>query len=306
MKIRFFEQPFIIKKDLVATMIKGAKRTIKNYILITLVSVLYGAGTSLFLSPNDLVPGGITGIAMILNRYIPLSVGTIFMIINIPIIAVAFYKFGFRFIISTFYTICCVSFFTDVFAGLPAVTNEPLLAVFTGDILIAFSIAIVFKCGATTGGADIIVKLLRLRYPHIKTGRLFMMFDISVIALSGFLFNNFDAALYAFIGIFVMSAVMDMVLYGQDEAKMVFIISEKSEMLAEKIMVDVDAGVTFLKGRGAYSKKEKEVIMCIIRKSAYPKVEEVVKDNDPDAFLIVTHANEIYGKGYKDIFANKV
>ena len=175
-----------------------------------------------------------------------------------------------------------------------------------GDILIAFAIGTVFKCGATTGGADIIVKLLRLKYPHIKTGKLFMMFDISVVALSGILFHNIDAALYAFIGIFVMSAVMDMVLYGQDEAKMVFIISEHSELLAEKLLVDVDAGVTFLTGRGAYSKKEKDVILCVVKKSIYPKVEEVIKDTDPQAFLIVTHANEIYGEGYKDIFAHKV
>lgn len=285
---------------------KKIKRILKNYAMITLVSILYGAGTSLFLSPNDLVPGGITGVAMIISRYIPLSVGTIFMALNIPIIAVALYKFGFKFIISTFYTICSVSVFTDIFAGFGAVTKEPLLAVFTGDILIAFAIGIVFRCGATTGGADIIVKLLRLKYPHIKTGKLFMMFDLCVISLSGILFNNIDAALYAFIGLFVMSAVVDMVLYGQDEAKMVFIISEKSEMLAEKILVDVDAGVTFLTGRGAYSKKEKDVILCVIKKSTYPKVEEVIKETDPNAFLIVTHANEIYGEGYKDIFAHKV
>jgi len=287
-------------------MTKRILRNIKKYILITLVAMLYGAGTSLFLEPNDLVPGGITGIAMILNRFLPLGTGTIFMIMNIPIIAIAWYKFGWKFIVSTLYTISCVSAFTDIFANMNAITNEPLLAVFMGDILIAFAIGTVFKCGATTGGADIIIKLLRLRYPHIKTGRLFMMFDISVVAFSGILFHNIDAALYAFIGIFVMSAVMDMVLYGQDEAKMVFIISEKSDLLAEKLLVDVDAGVTFLTGRGAYSKKEKDVILCVIKKSIYPKVEEVIKDTDPQAFLIVTHANEIYGEGYKDIFAHKV
>ena len=285
---------------------KRIKRNIKRYILITLVSALYGAGTSLFLEPNDLVPGGLTGIAMILNRFLPLGTGTIFMIMNVPIIAIAWYKFGWKFIVSTLYAIVCVSTFTDIFAGMNAITNEPLLAVFMGDILIAFAIGTVFKCGATTGGADIIVKLLRLKYPHIKTGKLFMMFDISVVALSGILFHNIDAALYAFIGIFVMSAVMDMVLYGQDEAKMVFIISEHSELLAEKLLVDVDAGVTFLTGRGAYSKKEKEVILCVVKKSIYPKVEEAIKDTDPQAFLIVTHANEIYGEGYKDIFAHKV
>ena len=281
-------------------------KNIKRYIIITLVAVLYGAGTSLFLEPNDLVPGGLTGIAMILSRFLPLGTGTIFMIMNVPIIAIAWYKFGWKFIVSTLYAIVCVSTFTDIFAGMNAITNEPLLAVFMGDILIAFAIGTVFKCGATTGGADIIVKLLRLKYPHIKTGKLFMMFDISVVALSGILFHNIDAALYAFIGIFVMSAVMDMVLYGQDEAKMVFIISEHSELLAEKLLVDVDAGVTFLTGRGAYSKKEKDVILCVVKKSIYPKVEEVIKDTDPQAFLIVTHANEIYGEGYKDIFAHKV
>ena len=126
------------------------------------------------------------------------------------------------------------------------------------------------------------------------------------MALSGILFRNVDAALYAFIGIFVMSAVMDLVLYGQDEAKMVFIISEKSEILASKIMSDVDAGVTFLTGRGAYTKKEKEVILCVVRMAVYPKVEEIIKAEDPASFLIVTHAHEIYGEGYKDIFANKV
>ena len=281
-------------------------RNIKKYILITLVTVLYGAGTSLFLDPNDLVPGGLTGIAMILSRFLPVGTGTIFMIMNIPIIALAWYKFGWKFIISTLYAVGCVSVFTDIFSNMPAVTNEPLLAVFMGDILIAFAIAMVFKCGATSGGSYIIIKLLRLKYPHIKTGKLFMIFDVSVVALSGILFHNIDAALYAFIGIFVMSAVMDMVLYGQDEAKMVFIISEKSELLAEKILVDVDAGVTFLTGRGAYSKKEKDVILCVVKKSIYPNVEEVIKDTDPQAFLIVTHANEIYGEGYKNIFASKV
>ena len=278
----------------------------KKYLIITLVSILYGAGTSLFLDPNDLVPGGLTGIAMILNRFIPIGTGTIFLILNIPIIALAWYKFGGKFIVSTLYAVGCVSVATDIFTGMSAVTKEPLLAVFMGDILIAFSIATIFKCGATSGGADIIIKLLRLKYPHIRTGRLFMIFDISVVTLSGILFRNIDAALYAFIGIFVMSTVMDLVLYGQDEAKMVFIISEKSELLADKMMMDVDAGVTFLTGRGAYTKKEKEVILCVVRKAVYPKVEEIIKAEDPAAFLIVTHAHEIYGEGYKDIFAHKV
>lgn len=285
---------------------KIVKRTIKRYIIITLVTALYGAGTSLFLDPNDLVPGGLTGVAMILSRYLPASTGAIFLIINIPIIALAWYKFGWKFIMSTLYAIGCVSVFTDIFAGREAVTNEPLLAVFMGDILIAFSIATIFKCGATTGGADIIIKLLRLKYPHIKTGSLFMMFDITVVSLSGILFQNIDAALYAFIGIFVMSAVMDMVLYGQDEATMVYIISEQADLLAEKLMVDLDVGVTFLTGKGAYTKKEKDVILCVVKKSTYPKVEDVIKDTDPQAFLIVTHAKEIYGEGYKDIFAHKV
>lgn len=285
---------------------KRVLRLLKKYIIITLVSVLYGAGVSLFLSPNNLVPGGLTGIAMILNRFIPLPVGTIFAIMNVPILIAALYVFGWKFIVSTMYAVFWVSTFSNIFEGMPPITREPLLAVMIGDMIIAFSIGVIFKQGATTGGADVIVKFLRIKHPHIKTGRLFMLFDFFVIGLSGIIYKNIDSAFYAIIGLVVMQTVMDTVLYGQDEAKMVYIISDKHKALTEILMTDIDVGVTYLKGKGAYSNQEKDVIMCVVKKNVYPKLEEAVKDVDHNAFLIVTQANEIYGEGYKNIRASKL
>lgn len=285
---------------------KKILRFLKRYLIITLVSLLYGVGVSLFLEPNHLIPGGLTGISMIISKFVPLQTGTIFALINIPILIAALFKFGWKFIISTMYAVFWVSFFTNLFEGMPAVTNEPLLAVFIGDMLIAFSIGMIFKQGATSGGADIIIKFLRLKHPYIKTGSLFMMFDFAVIGLAGFLFQNLDAAFYCVIGLLIMQTVMDYVLYGQDEAKLVYIISDKTIELSEILVNEIEVGVTFLKGKGAYSNKEKEVIMCVVKKNVYPKLENAVKDIDHNAFLIVTQANEIYGEGYKNIRASKL
>lgn len=281
-------------------------RFLKRYLIITVVSILYGGAVSLFLEPNHLIPGGLTGVSMIVSKFIPLQTGTIFALINVPILIAALFKFGWRFIFSTMYAVFWVSFFTNLFEGLPAITTEPLLAVFIGDMLIAFSIGIIFKQGATSGGADIIIKFLRLKHPYIKTGSLFTMFDFVVIGLAGFLFKDLDSAFYCIIGLLVMQTVMDYILYGQDEAKLVYIISDKTIELSEILVNEIEVGVTFLKGKGAYSNKEKDVIMCVVKKNVYPKLENAVKEIDHNAFLIVSQANEIYGEGYKNIRASKL
>lgn len=281
-------------------------RFLKRYLIITVVSILYGGAVSLFLEPNHLIPGGLTGVSMIASKFIPLQTGTIFALINVPILIAALFKFGWRFIFSTMYAVFWVSFFTNLFEGLPAITTEPLLAVFIGDMLIAFSIGIIFKQGATSGGADIIIKFLRLKHPYIKTGSLFTMFDFVVIGLAGFLFKDLDSAFYCIIGLLVMQTVMDYILYGQDEAKLVYIISDKTIELSEILVNEIEVGVTFLKGKGAYSNKEKDVIMCVVKKNVYPKLENAVKEIDHNAFLIVSQANEIYGEGYKNIRASKL
>ena len=285
---------------------KSWKKKIAQYLIITAASVLYGIGVSLFLDPNNLAPGGVTGIAVIVNRLTGIETGTLYLVINIPIVLLGVWKFGIRFIVSTAYAIFATSLFTNFFSGYGAVTTEPLLAALVGSILLAVGIGMIFKAGATTGGTDILIKILRLKYKHIKTGMLFLMMDVVIVSISGIVFRDFNTAMYAMIAVAVTGKVLDVVLYGADGAKLIYVISSEPERIAKRILEEVDIGITFLSGRGGYSREEKQVIMCVARTQQGPQIEEIVKEEDPSAFLIVSSANEIYGEGYKDIFSEKL
>lgn len=285
---------------------KRVIKGIRRYVVITLAAVVYAAGISLFLDPNNLAPGGVTGIAILLNRLCGVNTGTLIMVLNVPIILLGMWKFGWKFIVSTFYAIFAVSAATDILAPIGALTKEPMLAAIAGGALSAAALGVIFRAGATTGGTDIIIKVLRLKYPHMKTGFLFLMSDVLIAGSSLFVFGDVDVVLYALIAVFVMSFVMDVVLYGTDEAKLIYIISDRPKEIADRILEEIEIGVTYLEGKGGYSSRNKEVIMCVTRKQQAPKVEEIVKEEDPRAFMIVTSASEIYGEGYKNIFADKI
>lgn len=285
---------------------KTFKTHVKDYLTITVACVFYGLAISRFLDPNDIAPGGVSGLAMILNRIIHIEVGTIILILNIPILLLGLYKFGLRFLISTIYATVVGSVFTNLLALYPPITEDPLLAAICGSALASVAIGFIFKAGATTGGTDIIVKVLRLRFPHLKTGRLFLICDLVVVLLSAFVFENTDSALYAVIGVFLMSIVFDIVLYGADGAKLIYIISDNWKEISTRLLVELDVGVTYLEGEGAYSNEKKRVIMCVVRKQIAPQVEEVVKEEDANAFMIISSAAEIYGEGYKNIYSEKI
>lgn len=285
---------------------KPVKRKIRDYIVIAGASVLYAMGISLFLDPNNLASGGITGVAIILNRICGLGTGTLYFMLNIPIVLLGLWKFGWRFMMSTTYAILMTSTFTNLFAGYGAVTEEPLLAAMAGSILLAIGIGLIFKSGATTGGTDIIIKLLRIRYKHMKTGALFFITDFFIVTAAGILFRDFNLAMYALIAVIITGRVLDLVLYGSDEAKLIYIISDAPERIAERLLEEVDSGVTYLKGIGGYSNEVKRVIMCVTKKQQAPGIEEIVKEEDAEAFMIVTSANEIYGEGYKSLFSEKI
>ena len=284
---------------------KTVKRRVWDYMVITLASLIYAIAVSFFLDPNSLAPGGVTGIAIIMNRIIGLETGTWMLLINIPILAVGTWKFGWRFILSTMYCTALTSLFTNWLTPYGPLTVDPLLAALVGGALIAVALGLVFRAGATSGGTDIIIKLLRLRFPHLKTGSLFLITDAMIVAGSAFVFKNIDVALYAGLVVLVNSLLLDMVLYGRDGAKMFFIISDCPERIVERILEELDIGATYISGSGAYSGKEKKVIMCVVKKQLSPKAEEVVRQEDPRAFLIITSATEIFGEGYKSIFSEK-
>ncbi len=170
----------------------------------------------------------------------------------------------------------------------------------------AVGIGLVFKAGATTGGTDIIIKLLRLKFPYLKTGRLFLITDALIVTASALLFRNLDVALYAGLVVFINSVLLDVVLYGRDGAKLIFIISDRHEAITRRLLEDLDIGVTYISGFGAYSGKEKKVIMCVMKKQISPQAETIVREEDPGAFMIVTGATEIFGEGYKSIYSEKL
>lgn len=277
-----------------------------NLLGVAIGSFIYACGISLFLDPNNLAPGGASGLAIVLNRICNIETGTLYFIINVPIMVIGLWKYGVRFIASTFFSILLNSIFTNRLAKLGALTDDLFIATMAGSVLVGVGVAIVFKSKATTGGTDIIVKVLHDKYKHIKTGVIFLLTDIVIVAFSGLVFKDINIIMYALVSVFVQGKVLDIVLYGGDEAKLFYIISDNPDAISERIMKDIDITVTFLKGKGAYTGKEKQVILCVARRQQGPAIEEIVKAEDKDAFMIISSANEIYGEGYKNIMSEKL
>ncbi len=284
---------------------KGWRRVL-DYGVMTVAAAIYGIAIGLFLDPNRLAPGGVAGTAVILNRVLPLATGTLILIMNVPIFLFGLWKFGLRFMISTFYSTTLASLCINFFGRYPAITQEPLLAALVGGSLSAIGLGLTFRAGSTTGGSDIIVKYLRQKFPYLKTGIIMMAIDVVVVTASAIVFGDIERALYAGISVGVTSFVLDLVLYGRDGAKLIYIISDHPEEIAKRLLEELDVGVTYLEGAGAYSGKEKQVIFCVLRKPLSPRAEDIVKKEDPQAFMIVTNATEIYGEGYKSYFGEKL
>ena len=279
---------------------------IKKYMSIFLGAIFYAGGISLFLNPNDLAPGGVTGIAILLNRFVNVETGTLILLLNIPIILLGIWKFGWKFIVSTIYSLAMISILTNVMEYIGPLTEDRMLAAIVGAVLVGTGIGIVFKAGSTTGGIDIIIKIIKQKFPHKKTGSLFLIFDSIVIACAGVVFGTIEASIYASIATVVTMYTMDTVLYGKDGARLIYIISDHSDELTDCLLHEAGLGVTWLYGAGTFRSKEKKIIMCVADKKKSLQVEEIVKEHDPESFMIISNATEIYGEGYKNIFAEKI
>lgn len=274
---------------------------------ITMASLLYAVGVGMFLNPNNLAPGGVSGIAIILKKIFPVlpGVGMLILIINIPIMIVGWKKFGPRFIISTSYALVISSLFIDIIPKMidvDSVSDNPMLSSIIGGAAFGLAMGLLFRMETTTGGMDIIVKIVRGKYPHLKTGQIYLLLDIVILIASAFAFSNVEVALYAAIAIYVSTLVMDKAIYIGDEATLIYIMSKKRKQIADYMMKELDVGVTFIKSKGAYSNTDGEIIMCVMRKQRLAKVRTALKETDPEAFMIVTSANEVFGEGFKSHF----
>ena len=282
-----------------------------RYVFITFTAALYAVGIALFLNPNSLAPGGISGIAIILKKIFPglPGVGMLILLINIPILIVGIKKFGIKFILSTMYSLIVSSVLIDIFPmvfNVNTITDNKMLASIIGGATFGLGMGLMFRLDTTTGGLDIIVKIIKQKKPHLKTGQIYFLLDVAILAASAIAFKDVEVALYAAIAIYVSTVVMDRAIYGGDEATLVYIISEKRGLIAGRMMKEVNVGATMIQAKGAYSNENTEVIMCVMKKQTLVKVRNILKETDSGAFMIVSSANEVFGQGFKDHFKTEI
>lgn len=281
------------------------KEIVLDTIFFVVGCFIYSASVAIFIAPNKMAPGGLTGVATIIYYLFGTPIGLMIFILNIPLFILGFKFIGGKFMVKTLICTVLSSFGVDILDFLPKYIakngDQMLLAALYGGVTMGIGLALVFLRNATTGGTDIASRLLKLKWPYIPMGRMMLFVDTAIIVISVFAFKSIDSGLYAMIQLFVSSKVIDLILYGSDTGKMFVIISEKNNEIAKIITDDLDRGVTLLKGRGFYTGADKEVLICAVRRQEISKVREIVKGIDQTAFMIMCEASDVIGEGFKPI-----
>lgn len=260
---------------------------------------IFALGFDLFLLPNALNVGGLSGFAMILVHVLGFgSVGTVTTLINLPLFIIGGKKIGKTFFAGSLIGMLTLSLAIDIFAVLPVPSVEPLIAVLYGGALCGIGAGIVFVAGASTGGSDIVNRLLKMRYQHIPIGTITMCFDAIVAILTGLVFQDVSRTLYSGIAIFVTGTVLDAVVYRFDYSKVAIIISKEYEQIAKAIGNQLNRGATFLHGQGVYRGEETKVILTAVKRQQIAELKALVAEIDPNAFIIVQEAHQVLGDGF--------
>lgn len=278
------------------------KKALVPFLVITVASAAYALGFVWCYAPNGIAFGGITGVAQIINYLVPaLPIGVTVILINIPLFILGWKLIGGRLLVSSLYAMFISSVFIDILTPLRDwQPMEPLLACIYGGLFLGASLGLVFQQGATTGGTDLIARLLKLKLAWLPMGKLLMGIDLAVILAVSATFRTLDAALYGLVALYISTLVMDGVLYGMDTAKVAYIISDRNQEITDAIVKDLDRGVTILHGQGAYTGTEKDVLMCAFKQREIAAIKSAVKGIDPAAFVIVCDAHEVLGEGFRD------
>lgn len=279
-----------------------AKQYVLPYLWITLASAVYAVGFNWCYEPNQIGFGGITGVGQIINHILPWApIGTVVIILNIPLFLLGWKLLGGHLLVSSLYSMFISSIFIDILHMIHTFEPmEPILGCIFGGVIMGGSLGVVFLQGATTGGTDLIARLLKLKLAWLPMGRLLLAVDLLVIVAVAVAFRNIYSALYGVVALYISSFVMDQVLYGMDNAKVAYIISDHNDEISSAIVQDLDRGVTILHGQGAYTGAEKQVLMCAFKQREIAAIKAAVKDIDPDAFLIVCNAHEVLGDGFRE------
>ena len=274
-------------------------RKLWEYGVITFGSAIYALCFNWLFQTNHISMGGFTGVAQIVNRFIPmLPVGVTVIILNVPLFILGVKKTGLHILISSLYAMAVGSLMIDGIAMLYTFPPmEQLLACIYGGVLLGLSMGLLLMVGATTGGTELAARLLKFKLHHLSIGRLCLIIDLMVILLHAITFNNLYNALYGIIAMYISSLVMDAVVYGSIKAKMAYIISDNSQAITEQLL-KMELGVTQLQGRGAWSGGEKTVVLCAFKRTQIAAIKAAVTAIDPNAFIIVCDAHEVLGEGF--------
>ena len=262
-------------------------------------SAIFALGFAVFLAPGDLNAGGISGLAMIIVEVLGIgSVGSLSILINLPLFILGGMKIGKRFFFGSMIGMVLSSVLIDAFTVFALPMPEPLLAVLYGGVICGIGLGMVFVNGTSTGGSDILIRLLKLKYRNVPIGQISMSFDAIVVVLTGLVFHDVTKALYTGITVWVCGKVIDAVVYRFDYSNVALIISKEYEAIAEAIGRKLDRGATFLHGEGSYSHAQTKVVLAAVKKQQIAELKELVVELDPNAFIIVQEAHQVLGDGF--------
>lgn len=276
------------------------KKLILDLVIVIAGTGIFAFGIYYFNAPNQIAPGGITGISIVVNYISGFPIGLFSALINIPLIIIAFIKLGKYFIIKTAVSTIFFSIFVDIlFPFFPVYKGDIIIAAVFGGICMGIGLALVFSREGSTGGIDIISLIIQKKKPHLQLGKVIFSFDLFIILISSIVFKNLTVSLYAIISMFISGKVLNNFLVGFDVGKMVFIVTNMASEISYGITNGLNRGATVFQTKGAYSQKQNNVVLCALRQNEYYKLKNIVYSIDPRAFMILTDATEVFGEGFK-------
>lgn len=272
---------------------------VRSYVIITLACVLYALSFNWFYAPNDFTVGGFTGISQIINFFIPvLPVGVMIIVLNVPLFIVGLKKFGFAFLVKSIYTMALSSVLIDVVDVIHQFSPmNPLLACLYGGVTLGVASGLIFREEATTGGSELGAWIVRSYVERLSIGNICLGIDLTIILIYAAVFRSLNNALYGALALYITTKVLDLVVYGQNTAKLAYIISDKYEEIMQE-MIARDMGATLLNGKGVYTGSDRPLLLCAVRNKEVVSIKRFIKELDPDAFFIVCDASEVLGEGF--------
>ena len=275
------------------------KEWLKDIVLISAGAFIYAFGVNYFFVANKLADGGIAGISVILHYLFNFNISTTYLVLNVPLVIMGYKLIGGKFIIKTFYGTAMTSLAFRVFQNYLGPMDDKLIASIFGGLIIGIGLGTIFVGGGSSGGADILVKILN-KYFDIPVGKAFLALDSFVLSALGILFGR-DIFMYTLVGLFISTKAIDFIQDGVDKAKALMIISDKSEEIKNEIMKQTGRGVTIINARGGYTNDSKEVLYCILGRYEVTTVKRIVKNIDRKAFMSISEVSEVLGEGFKDL-----